>query len=442
MNTNGKTPLVATAATALAALALFCYPKLISSTKSTTSNGMSESSTYLMIADIGGTNARLGLYKPGSKTASFEKEYLNSDYITDATKTFEKEIFIPFLIESNIDFSNKTIVACYAVAGPVKDNCCYMTNLIKDEVIELDGTSIEKSNEGDLARILKCKIINDFVGQGYGLLDLDLDTEVVELIPGSKARMSATGPKACLGAGTGLGECFLTTSSLHPEEGYECYASEGGHVDYTPRSDLEVQLSNYLRKTYDQPNRVSIERVVSGRGLANTYEFLAKKFPEDITKDIHDEFEAATDMQGRVVGENANANLNAHPCKLCVQAMAIMIGAYGAEAGNCAVKFIPTGGLYVSGGLTPKNIDFIKGEDSPFMKAYRDKGRLTHLVNSIPLFAVLVEDMGMRGARVCAMRVSVKFCICICLDMIIYHILIIESINLIIFIPSDNTLRS
>ena len=416
MNTNGKSPLIATAATALAALALLCYPKLTYSTKSTTttttkSNGICEGSTYLMIADIGGTNARIGLYKPGSTTASFEKEYLNSEYITDATKTFEKEIFIPFLKESNIDFSNKTIVACYAVAGPVKENCCYMTNLIKDEIIELDGKSIELSHEGDLARILKCKIINDFVGQGYGLLDLDLQTEVVELIPGSKARMSATGPKACLGAGTGLGECFLTTSSLHPEEGYECYASEGGHVDYTPRSDLEVQLSNYLREKHDMPNRVSIERVVSGRGLAGTYEFLASTFPEDITKEIHTEFKVASDMQGRVVGVNANVKEN--PCKLCVQAMEIMISAYGAEAGNCAVKFIPTGGLYVSGGLTPKNIDFIKGADSPFMKAYRDKGRLTDLVESIPLFAVLVEDIGLRGARVCAMRVSVKFCICL-----------------------------
>jgi glucokinase len=87
--------------------------------------------------------------------------------------------------------------------------------------------------------------------------------------------------------------------------------------------------------------------------------------------------------------------------------MEIMISGYGAEAGNCCVKFIPTGGLYVSGGLTPKNIDFIKGEDSPFMKAYKDKGRLSELVKSIPLFAVLVEDIGLRGARVCAMRVSV-----------------------------------
>jgi len=397
---NNRSPLIATAATALAAVAIICLPKLSSSSNSKTPP--CPSSTYLMIADIGGTNSRLGLYKPGFTTATFEKEYLNSRFITDPTKTFEKQIFIPFLKESGIDFSNKTIVACYAVAGPVKDNCCYMTNLIKNEIILLDGKIIEACNDGDLARIKKCKIINDFVGQGYGLLDLDLDTEVVELIPGSKDRMSNTGPKACLGAGTGLGECYLTTTSLHPEEGYECYASEGGHVDFTPRSDLEVALRKYVKEKYHQANRVSVERVVSGRGLANVYEFLANTFPEKKTKVIHDEFENANDMQGRVVGENANAKQN--PCKLCVQAMEIMVSAYGAEAGNCAVKFIPTGGLYVSGGLTPKNIDFIKGEDSPFMKAYEDKGRLSDLVKSIPLFAVLVEDIGLRGARVCAMR--------------------------------------
>jgi glucokinase len=404
LTVNSNAPLFATAATALAAIAMFYFPKL-SSSSNTSKETPCPDSTYLMIADIGGTNSRLGLYKPGSIIATFQKEYLNSRFITDPTKTFEKQMFIPFLKESGIDFSDKTIIACYAVAGPVAENCCYMTNLIKNETILLDGKIIEASNDGDLARIKRCKIINDFVGQGYGLLDLDLDTEVVELIPGSKDRMCSIGPKACLGAGTGLGECYLTTSSLHPEEGYECYASEGGHADYSPRSHLEVDLGNYIRDKCDQPNRVSVERVVSGRGLANVYEFLAKTFPEKKTQAIHDEFEAASDMQGRVVG--LNANVKEDPCKLCVQAMEIMISGYGAEAGNCCVKFIPTGGLYVSGGLTPKNIDFIKGEDSPFMKAYKDKGRLSELVKSIPLFAVLVEDIGLRGARVCAMRVSV-----------------------------------
>ena len=89
---------------------------------------------------------------------------------------------------------------------------------------------------------------------------------------------------------------------------------------------------------------------------------------------------------------------------LTQQAMQIMAAAYGAEAGNAALKFIPTGGLFLTGGLTPKNIGMIQGDDSPFMKAYLDKGRLNNLIRSIPLFAVLNEDVGLRGARVCAER--------------------------------------
>lgn len=360
-------------------------------------------SSYLFIGDIGGTNTRLSLYKPNSNKPIASKEFLNSTYFTDATKTFEDEIFLPFLSTcDDVEWDHDTVViACFAVAGPVRNNCVTMTNL-GETPIKLDGNSIEKSNHGILKYIRRCKVVNDFVGQGYGLLDLDLDKEVVELTPGSKAMMDPHGPKACAGAGTGLGECFLTQSSLHPSEGYECYASEGGHVDFVPRDDLQVQLLNYLKNKFGAKHRVSVERVVSGRGLANCYEFLSKTFPKKANKDIQTEFEGAKDMQGRVVGMNANSKDN--PDKLCVQAMEIMMSAYGAEVGNCGVKFIPTGGLYVSGGLTPKNIKFITGQDSPFMKAYKDKGRLSTLLESIPLFAVLVEDLGLRGARVCALR--------------------------------------
>lgn len=416
--TSSQVIIPAVAAVAVATLYL-CKPSSALSSSSTNTSSANKNS-YLLIGDIGGTNTRLALYQPTSAEALYAKEYQNSQYITTTKDTFEKNIFLPFLNEcndqgkvpllldtkNNASNSNATIVACFAVAGPVKNNRCILTNLGggdgEDDPTTLDGSSIEGNNDGLLRCIKRCKVINDFVGQGYGLLDLDLDKEVVELVPGSRAMIDPHGPKACLGAGTGLGECYLTTSSLHPEEGYECYGSEGGHVDYVPRSDLQVKLLNYLKDKFQQPNRVSVERVVSGKGLANVYEFLSKTFPEKTKQHIQDEFEVAGDMQGRVVGVHANDKND--PCELCVEAMEIMISAYGAEAGNCAVKFIPTGGLYVSGGLTPKNIDFIAGEDSPFMRSYYDKGRMSPLVKSIPLFAVLVEDLGMRGARVCALR--------------------------------------
>lgn len=175
--------------------------------------------------------------------------------------------------------------------------------------------------------------------------------------------------------------------------------SKGGHCDFVPRGPLEVELLNHLKSKFGGENRVSVERVVSGRGLANVYEFLAEKFPERVDKAIHEEFLQAGDQQGRVVGINAEKEGS-----LTAQAAQIMFSAYGAEVGNASLKFIPTGGMFVTGGLTAKNIGLIQGSDSPFMKAYLDKGRLGNVLQTVPLFAVMTEDIGLRGARVCAER--------------------------------------
>jgi glucokinase len=236
---------------------------------------------------------------------------------------------------------------------------------------------------------------------GYGSLDLDLAKECIELIPGSIAKIDDLGPRVCVGAGTGLGVCFLTKSSLSPELGYECYPSEGGHVDFVPRDALSVELWEYLKEKHSSNTRISVERVVSGRGLADVYEFLAHKFPERVEKEIHEEFLNAGDQKGGVVGRNSGKEGS-----LTKQAMELMIAHYGAAVGNASLKFIPTGGMFVTGGLTPKNIEMIRGIDSPFMGAYLDKGRLIPLLDTVPLFAVMAEDIGLRGARVCAERVS------------------------------------
>ncbi|KAL7537573.1 hypothetical protein ACHAWF_005812 [Thalassiosira exigua] len=372
---------------------------------------MAEKTTYILAGDIGGTNSRFALHLPGERTPLLVHVYSNEEVVPTAP-TYHHAALAPYLEKCLAEvapwkaigdeaklLSKVRIVACLAVAGPVeRDNAAFMVNMGPDGC-RVDGNAVEACDDGLLGLITRCKLVNDFVGQGYGALDLDLDEEVVELIPGSRDKVDDLGPKACVGAGTGLGECFLTKSSLRPELGYECYPSEGGHADFVPRGPLEVELLNYLKSKFDCPHRVSTERVVSGRGLANVYEFLAAKRPEDVDPIVHAEFLDAGDQQGRVVGVNATKEGS-----LAAKAAEVMFGAYGAEVGNATLKFIPTGGMYVTGGLAAKNVDKIAGKGSPFMEAYLDKGRLNPLLETVPLFLVLTEDIGLRGARVCAER--------------------------------------
>jgi len=397
--------------------------------------------TYILAGDIGGTNSRFALYRQGDeqKKPIFVQIYSNKEALRNKTESsiirrildalvgkdapkYHHETLQPFL-EKCLDkveewkelgkeevLSQIQVVACLATAGPVTmQNDVFMVNLGKKGG-DIDGNEIEQCQDELIALVVRCKQINDFVGQGYGMLDLDFsnEKEVIELLPGSKAKMNDLAPKCCVGAGTGLGECFLTKSSLATEKGYECYPSEGGHADFVPRGPLEVELLDYLKKKIEREDhiisdRISVERVVSGRGLANVYEFLAQKFPERVDKKVHEEFLNAGDQQGRVVGVNSGTEGS-----LAQQAVQIMCAAYGSEVGNAALKFLPRGGMFVTGGLIPKiidtNIGMIQGENSPFMKAYLDKGRFEKEVRSIPLFAVMTEDVGLRGARVIAER--------------------------------------
>jgi len=292
---------------------------------------------FLLAGDVGGTNIRLAIYDTTSDSECnkpiYYREYLNSVYITDSTKTFEDNIIEPFLKNWYEEHSDKkydcndpeasggniSMFSCFAVAGPVEKNCATMTNLkmthrelctttdCEESVILFCGNKIAASNSKMLSVIKTSLVINDFVGQGYGCLDLDLDTEVIELTPNSKAMIDPTGPKFCIGAGTGLGECFLTPNG-DGDGSYTCFASEGGHVDFAPRTALQFQLLQYLQDKFksSEDSRISVERVVSGKGLANVYEFLSLTFPDRIVPKVHEEFLDAGDMQGKVVGVNAN----------------------------------------------------------------------------------------------------------------------------------------
>lgn len=361
---------------------------------------------YLLTGDIGGTNSRMSLYESNRDQAVVVKIFRNSEHLPEAvlgeSGAFSKYIVDPFLAhcwkacQSLVRLDECDIIACLAIAGVVSDNTVRLTNLGN---LLVDGHAMAKNETTPYLRAVKrCRIINDFVAQGYGCLTLK-PNEVQHLYgPKITNFATVTGPKICVGAGTGLGECYLTPNDHHTE--YTCFPSEGGHVEYAPRDELEVEMFQYLSHKFASKGRISVERVVSGKGLANVYEFLAQRFPDKVDKTMHAEFVKAGDEQGKVVGQDAYKHRNLEKdATLSRKALCHMMGAYGCEVGSAAIKWIPTGGLFVTGGLTPKNISFIAQKEGEFMSSYLHKGRVSPLLNSLPLYAVLVEDIGIRGAH-------------------------------------------
>lgn len=268
--------------------------------------------SYLLTGDIGGTNSRMGLYLVGTHTPLGVVTYRNADHLPRKEKgIFTRNIIAPFLkhcwetIPNMEPIELAEIVSCLAIAGPVKHNKVIMSNLHN---IEIDGDAItgDADDSGPIGNqyiksIKACKIINDFVAQGYGCLTLKY-SEIRELTPNALQKIDPTGPKACVGAGTGLGQCFLTPDE-HGQ--YNCFPSEGGHVEWAPRTDLEIKMLKFLKERFASKSRISVERIVSGTGLANCYDFLAQEFPDKRNPEIHEEITNAGDLKGKSIAMGA-----------------------------------------------------------------------------------------------------------------------------------------
>lgn len=290
----------------------------------------------------------------------FDEKYFNDKYESLV------EVILLFLRDAATSSSDPLVpsTACLAVAGPVTNNRAKLTNR-SSWIIDGDLIAAEIG-------IKHNRVINDFLAMGYGILTLKEETECVVL---QSAPKDMKAPIACIGAGTGLGECFLT-----PDRNgvYECYPSEGGHAEFAPRNDEEIQLLKYLSNKFCAKHRISVERLVSGTGLANIYEFLSQEYPDQVTSSVHSEINAVSESdRGRVI------SIHASICSLCRRTMLIFTTAYGSEAGVAGLKWLPYGGLYLTGGLTPKNIGYIKGtepgSEGLFMTALLDKVRVYYL---------------------------------------------------------------
>jgi glucokinase len=339
--------------------------------------------TLLLAGDIGGTKTILQLVEtsdsPGLHTI-YQESYHSADF-PDLVPIVQQ-----FLVKANAPIPDK---ACFAIAGPIVNNTAQLTNL----VWFLDTERLQEE-----LGIPHISLINDFTAVGYGILGLqeqDLHTlQVGESKPEA--------PIGIIGAGTGLGQGFL----IKQGNNYQVFPSEGGHADFAPRNEIEFQLLKYLLGKHDI-QRISVERVVSGMGIVAIYQFLRdrKVAPESphIAQIVRTwEQEAGQEEKsvdpGAVIG---NAALQGSD-RLCQQTLQLFIDAYGAEAGNLALKLLPYGGLYIAGGIAPKILPLI--QNSGFLLNFTQKGRMRPLLEEIPVYIILNPQVGLIGAALCAAR--------------------------------------
>lgn len=320
----------------------------------------------ILAGDIGGTNARLAFFDANNGRLKLvsEAEYPSRQYrgLEEIVNTFvhaERE---------GVD------AACFGIAGPVRNGRAQVSNL--PWVVESARLARELQVESTF-------LINDLEANAWGIGEL----EQGDLLTINKGAGDGLGNQAVIAAGTGLGEAGLFWDGRR----HHVFACEGGHADFGPRTELEVELLQFLMKTY---GRVSYERVLSGPGLVNIYQFLLEIKHGDQPKWLAEKM---------ALGDPAAAISHAAmegSCPLCEQALDIFVSIYGAEAGNLALKLLATGGVFVSGGIAPKI--FPKLNSKIFLQAFVDKGRMLPLLEAMPVHVVANPNAGLLGAARCA----------------------------------------
>jgi glucokinase len=271
--------------------------------------------------------------------------------------------------------------AVFGIAGAVIDNRVEATNL--PWVVDARSLASELG-------IDHVSLINDLLANAHGIAMLD-ESDFVALNAGSP---SPTGNRALISAGTGLGEAGL----LAVGNGYEPFPSEGGHVDFAPRNDLEIEMLRYMMDRFEH---VSYERVLSGPGLHNIFQFL-----RDTGRGDEPGWLAQQIAEGDPSAAIATSALEG-TSDICVQALDIFVSVYGAEAGNLALKVVATGGVFVGGGIAPKILR--KLSSSTFTKAFNAKGRMIRLLQDIPVRVITNDKTALLGAgRVAALALAGK----------------------------------
>jgi glucokinase len=314
----------------------------------------------ILAGDIGATKTHLGLYRDtgGSLTRVHDHVYPTQDF--------------PSLEAVLTDFimgREQVAVACLGVPGPVIGGLAHPTNIRWD---------IKEQSLLTVLHGASTRLVNDLVATAYGMLHLE-PSDIVELQKGEEMQAANI---AVIAAGTGLGEAGLIAAGSR----WSAVATEGGHCDFAPRGAEQVALLQFLEREF---GHASYERAVSGLGLHNLYRFLLEFLPEPEPEWLQQRM-AAGDPSA-VVGEVALAGQDPR----CIHALELFTDIYGAEAANLALKFLAFGGLYIGGGIAPKILPFMQQR---FMHSFFNKGRLSAVLEKMPVRISLNEEAALLGA--------------------------------------------
>jgi glucokinase len=315
----------------------------------------------VLVGDIGGTKTALGLAKTHRDKVDLEqtRQYPSADFAS------LDEIVRRYLEDTGVGCR----FAAFAIAGPVRDRRSQATNL----PWALDADAMEQS-----LGFVGVALLNDLEATAWGLAALGPE-DLAELHPGE----SVQGNACVVAAGTGLGEAGLLWDGLrhHP------FATEGGHADFAPTDEREYALHAFLKRRF---GRVSLERVVSGLGIRNLYDFLSEWRGTASPPSLHKAIE--TGDAAAAIAEAASRNA----CPICTETMELFYRLYGREAGNMALKQMALGGVFLGGGIAPKNLDALRR--SAFLDGFFDKGRLEPLMRSMPVRVIVQPSTPLMGA--------------------------------------------
>ena len=317
----------------------------------------------ILAGEIGATRTRIAAYETQGNRLNcvVQKTYASHDHASLA------EILPQFTRSEGIPVHS----ACFGVAGPVRHGRSRISNL---------AWTIDAKELATQLKLPTVGLLNDLEAYAYGIDALD-SKDFITLSPGAD---DAEGNRAVISAKTGLGMAGLYWDGFrhHP------FACEGGHADFAPRNELQTELLAYLQKEY---GRVSTERILSGPGIRHIYDFFREAKKVEEPQWLKDQLAAAPDPSP-VISKLAMER-KAPICDLTIN---LFVSVFGAEAGNCALRYMTTGGIYIGGIIAAKLAS--KMQDGTFMQSFLDKGRMESILKDMPVQIIVNDDCGLIGA--------------------------------------------